>query len=74
LCSREFNPAERRQFLNALDRLDTDERHRSLRVRPLRGEMAGLWSASASDSLRYTFERPEGGRKRLIACSRHYGD
>ncbi|HET8627819.1 MAG TPA: hypothetical protein VFL91_10390 [Thermomicrobiales bacterium] len=74
LCGRAFNAAERRQFLSALDRLDTDERHPSLRVHQLRGDLAGLWSASASRSLRLTFERLDGGRKRLIAYSRHYGD
>jgi mRNA-degrading endonuclease YafQ of YafQ-DinJ toxin-antitoxin module len=74
LCGREFSAGERRQFLNALDRLDSDERHPSLRVHPLRGDLAGLWSASASRSLRITFERLDDGRKRLLACSRHYGD
>lgn len=74
LCGREFSAAERRQFLNALDRLDTDERHPSLRVHPLQGKLSGLWSVSASRSLRITFERLEGGSKLLISCSRHYGD
>ncbi len=74
LCSWECSATERRQFLNALDRLDTDERHPSLRVHPLEGRRAGLWSVSASRQLRMTFERAESGRKRLLACSRHYGD
>lgn len=74
LCSREFSIAERRQFLNALDLLNTNERHPSLRVHQLRGELDGVWSASASRSLRITFERRTGGIKRLIACTRHYDD
>jgi mRNA-degrading endonuclease YafQ of YafQ-DinJ toxin-antitoxin module len=74
LCSREFSVAERRQFLNALDLLDTNERHPSLRVHQLRGELTGAWSASASRSLRITFERRPSGIKRLIACTRHYND
>ena len=74
LCRRELSAAERRQFLNALDRLHTDERQPSLRVHPLEGRLAGLWSASASRRCRMTFERAEGGRKRLLARSRHCGD
>jgi mRNA-degrading endonuclease YafQ of YafQ-DinJ toxin-antitoxin module len=74
LCSREFSATERRQLLNALDRLDRDERHPSLRVHQLQGNLAGHWSASASRHLRITFERLDNGVKRLIACSRHYGD
>ena len=74
LRSRECSAAGRRQFLDALGRLDTDERHPSFRVHSLEGRRAGLWSASDSRRLRMTFERAEGGRKRLLACSRHYGD
>ncbi len=53
--------------------LDEDERHPSLRVHELRGGLEGTWSASASDALRITFLRAEGGRKILLRCSRHYG-
>ena len=69
-----FAAAERRRLLNALARLDTNERHPALRVHPLRGDREGQWSASASDSLRITFERLPDGRKQLLACSKHYGD
>jgi hypothetical protein len=70
--SRRFNRPERAQFLKALRLLDTDERHRSLRVHELSADMAGVWSASALDSLRMTFIRQAGGRKTMLACSHHY--
>lgn len=52
--------------------LSQDERHPSLRVHELGGEMSGVWSASASDALRIAFLRLDGGRKVLLRCSRHY--
>ena len=73
LIGRDFNYAERRRFVRALWLLDDDdERHPSLRVHQLSGDLAGQWSASASDVLRLTFERLPNGRKRLLSCSRHY--
>lgn len=72
-ASRDFSVAERRMFVKAPRLLDTNERHPSLRVHQLQGNQAGRWSASASDSLRITFERLADGRKRLLTCSRHYG-
>jgi mRNA-degrading endonuclease YafQ of YafQ-DinJ toxin-antitoxin module len=72
LISRDFNYAERRRFVRALRLLDDDERHPSLRVHQLSGDLAGQWSASASDVLRMTFERLPNGRKRMLSCSRHY--
>lgn len=68
----DFPAADLRRVLRALTLLDTNERHPSLRVHQLRGELEGVWSASASDELRITFERLEGGRKRLLTRSRHY--
>ena len=67
-----FSHAERQRFLRALDILDENEKHPSLRVHQLQGNLQGQWSASASDALRITFECVEGGKKRLVACSRHY--
>jgi hypothetical protein len=49
-----------------------NERHPSLRVYLLHGDQAGIWSASASDELRMTFERLPDGRKLMLLCSRHY--
>jgi len=72
LMGNDFSATERRRFVRALQLLDTDERHPSLRVHQLRGEQAGTWSASASDELRITFERLPEGKKRLLVCSRHY--
>ena len=70
--SKDFTAAERKAVRKALRLLDTDERHPSLRVHQLRGDLAGLWSASASDALRLTFVRTPRGRKTLLSCTRHY--
>lgn len=58
----------------ALELLDQNERHPSLKVHQLKGQQAGVWVAYASKSLRITFERIEGSRKRLLGASQHYGD
>jgi len=71
-ASRDFSAVDRRSFLKALRLLDGNEKHRSLRVHKLEGDREGSWSASASDVLRLTFERLDGGRKRLLTCSKHY--
>lgn len=67
-----FSAADRKAFLKALRLLDDNEKHPSLRVHKLEGDREGLWSASASEVLRLTFERLDGGRKRFLTCSRHY--
>jgi hypothetical protein len=72
LLSSNFRDSDRRRFARALLLLDADERHPSLRVHQLEGQLAGLWSASASDALRMTFERLPNGRKRMRTCSHHY--
>lgn len=69
-----FSASDRKTFLKALGLLDDNEKHPSLRVHKLEGDRRGSWSASASEVLRLTFERLEGGRKRLLTCSRHYDD
>ena len=71
-ASRDFSAAERARFKRALQLLDENEHHPSLRLHQLRGPLEGVWSVSASDVLRVTFERLEGGRKLLGMCSRHY--
>lgn len=73
-ASRSFDERERRLLRKALRLLDQDEKHPSLRVHKLHGDQDGSWSASASDELRVTFERLPAGRKRMLTCSRHYGD
>ena len=70
--SKDFTVADRKAMRKALRLLDHDEKHPSLRVHQLGGDLAGLWSASASDSLRLTFIRTDRGRKTLLSCSRHY--
>jgi mRNA-degrading endonuclease YafQ of YafQ-DinJ toxin-antitoxin module len=73
-AGKSFNGAERRRLLKALALLDANERHPGLRVHELRGDLAGVWSASASKELRIAFERLASGRKPLLTCSHHYGD
>jgi mRNA-degrading endonuclease YafQ of YafQ-DinJ toxin-antitoxin module len=73
-AGKDFTRSERKQLLKALRLLDHDERHPSLRVHELRGDLAGVWSASASKELRITFERISEGRKRLLTCSHHYSN
>lgn len=68
----EFRAADQKRFAKALRLLDTDERHPSLRVHDLGGDLAGVLSASASDDLRIEFVRDAGGRKTFVRCSRHY--
>lgn len=70
--AKDFTSADRRSFLKALRLLDDNERHPSLRVHALKGDREGSWSVSASGSLRMTFERIPGGRKRMLTCSNHY--
>lgn len=69
-----LSSTDQRRIRRALRQLDTDETTPSLRAHQLKGQQAGLWTAYASKSLRITFERREGGRKRLIEASQHYGD
>jgi mRNA-degrading endonuclease YafQ of YafQ-DinJ toxin-antitoxin module len=71
-AGRHFTAADRQRIRRALRLLDSDERHPSLRVHELQGPLAGVWSASASDELRITFERLGGGKKVLLTCTRHY--
>lgn len=73
-AGKSFNRAERRRLLKALALLDANERHPSLRVHELRGDLAGVWSVSVSKELRITFERLAAGQKLLLTCSHHYGD
>ena len=70
--SKDFNAGERKAIRKALRLLDSDERHPSLRVHQLQGDLTGLWSASASGVLRLTFVRTAQSRKTMVSCSRHY--
>jgi mRNA-degrading endonuclease YafQ of YafQ-DinJ toxin-antitoxin module len=72
LIAQDFSAADRRRFVRALRLLDQNERHPSLRVHELQGDLAGVWSASASDELRMTFLRTGGGRKLMLTCSPLY--
>ena len=71
LVGKNFTQQERRRFVRALRPLDEDERHPSLRVHQLQGDLAGVWSVSASDELRMTFVRA-AGRKLMTTGSRRY--
>jgi mRNA-degrading endonuclease YafQ of YafQ-DinJ toxin-antitoxin module len=68
----DFRLADQKRFAKALRLLDVDERHPSLRVHELQGDLAGVWSASATDDLRIEFLRYADGKKILLRCSRHY--
>jgi mRNA-degrading endonuclease YafQ of YafQ-DinJ toxin-antitoxin module len=52
--------------------LDADEQHPSLRVHELQGDLAGLWSVSATSCLRLTFVRAGQGRKTMVSRTRRY--
>jgi mRNA-degrading endonuclease YafQ of YafQ-DinJ toxin-antitoxin module len=67
-----FTARDRRRVVRALRLLDENERHPSLRVHQLEGDLAGRWSASASDELRLIFRRLPNGRKQMLSCTRHY--
>jgi len=71
-ADRRFTAEDRARILDALERLDANERHPSLRVHALKGNLAGRWSASASDSLRLIFERRPNGEKVVLECTKHY--
>jgi len=73
-ADRRFTPSERVRVLKAMGLLDTNEKHPSLRVHLLTGDLAGVWSASVSDSIRIHFVRTQDGRKRCVALTRHYDD
>lgn len=55
---KKLTEAQRQRVDNALLRVLSDPRHPSLRVKRLQG-MARIWSARASDELRFTFELTE---------------
>jgi len=67
-----FRLADQKRFAKALGLMDVDERRPSLRVHELQGDLAGVWSASATDDLRIEFLRDGDGKKILLRCSRHY--
>lgn len=69
-----FSTSDLRRIFRTLRQLDVDERTPSLNVHQLSGKQASTWAAYATKSLRITFERLDGGRKRLLEASQHYGD
>jgi mRNA-degrading endonuclease YafQ of YafQ-DinJ toxin-antitoxin module len=70
--SKDFKESDRKQFRKALRLLDQSELHPSLRDHELEGPLKGVWSVSASDVLRMTFQRLDDGRKAMLTCSRFY--
>lgn len=74
LISKAFTASERKRIIKALRLLDDNERHPSLRVHELRGDLGGIWSVSASKELRVTFERLGETKKLMLTCSHHYGN
>lgn len=73
-AGRQFSPQDRARVLRSLGMLDENERHPSLRVHQLQGNLEGIWSASVSDVIRIHFIRLPDGRKRCINLTRHYND
>lgn len=73
-ADRKFGPAERARILQAMALLDANEKHPSLRVHALAGDLQGLWSASVTDKIRIHFVRTPDGRKRCVNLSKHYAD
>lgn len=63
-----------KQTAKSLKMLDDNEKATSLRVHELQGQLKGIWSASASKSLRITFLRLTEGQKLLLTVDHHYGD
>jgi mRNA-degrading endonuclease YafQ of YafQ-DinJ toxin-antitoxin module len=72
--SRRLTASDQAAILRALRLLDENDRHPSLRVHELQGRDRGIWSASASRSLRIHFQRAGDGRKRELLVSKHYTD
>ena len=73
-ADRRFTVADRAALLKALELLNQNETHPSLRVHALKGAQAGTVSAWASRSLRINFTRAADGKKPLIDCTKHYDD
>ena len=69
-----LSKTEQKQTVRAIKALDENEKRPSRRVHELHGALQGIWSASASKSLRITFARLDGGRKLLLTVDHHYGD
>lgn len=73
-ADRRFTPSDRARVLKAMELLDQNEKHPSLRVHLLSGELRGLWSASVTDSIRIVFLRTADGRKLCVNLTKHYED
>jgi mRNA-degrading endonuclease YafQ of YafQ-DinJ toxin-antitoxin module len=69
-----LSTSDGKKVVKALSFLDTNEKHQSLEVHQLKGELEGVWTAKASKGLRFTFLRGANGRKIMLTCSQHYGD
>ena len=69
-----LSSANGKKVIKALSLLDGNERHPSLEVHQLKGELDGVWTTKASKGLRLTFQRGANGRKIMLTCSQHYGD
>jgi mRNA-degrading endonuclease RelE of RelBE toxin-antitoxin system len=59
-AAKKLDRPDRERLARALERLATDLRHPSLRVKRVQGT-ASVWEARASDELRITFEMIDGG-------------
>ena len=67
-----LRPAEFSRFLRGLTLLAENERHPSLRIHQMKGDQAGLWTASLSDVLRVRYRKLPDGKKLLVDLTQHY--
>jgi mRNA-degrading endonuclease YafQ of YafQ-DinJ toxin-antitoxin module len=74
LTRKRWQSAELAAVIKCLRLLDEDDRHPSLRIHALVGDQDGIWTAYVNRSIRLTFERLAGGRRRVLSLSRHYDD
>lgn len=72
LLNNRFSASERNAVKKALELLDANERHPSLRMHRLHGDERGYWTCYVTASIRVTFERGAEGRKHLLTLTRHY--
>lgn len=74
LTRKRWQSIELAAIIKCLGLLDEDDRHPSLRIHALVGDRDGTWTAYVNRSIRLTFERLAGGRRRMLSLSRHYDD
>ena len=67
---RKKSPANQRAVERAIERMEADLSHHSLRARPYRGK-ENIWEAYASDAVRISFEFVDADTIRMRKCNGH---